>query len=118
MLPITKIRTDDAHPIYDVRTGKRLNVSKDITIGDRVWVAYGATIFGGTQIGSGSIVGAYSVVKKRFPNNCVIAGIPAKVVRKDVFWERNNVLYTDRDDGKSLEEMANVSYINPTIELD
>lgn len=113
-----QIRTDDAHPIYDVRTGKRLNTSKDITIGDRVWVAYGATIFGGTQIGSGSIVGAHSVVKKRFPNNCVIAGIPAKIVRKDVFWERNNVLYTDRDDGKSLEEMANVSYINPTIESD
>lgn len=113
-----QIRTDDAHPIYDVYTGKRLNTSKDIIIGDHVWIAYGATIFGGTQIGNGSIIGAYSVVKKCFPNNCVIAGVPAKVVRKDVFWERNNVLYTDIDNGKKPEETENVSYINPTIELD
>ena len=47
-------------------TGKRLNISKDVTIGDRVWVAYGATIWGGTKIGSGSIVGAFSVVKNIF----------------------------------------------------
>lgn len=113
-----QIRTDDAHPIYDVHTGKRLNVSRDIIIGDRVWVAYGATIFGGTQIGKGSVVGAFSVVKKHFPNNCVLAGVPAKVVRKDIFWERNNVLYTDVDEGKNLTQMTHVNYINPTEELD
>ena len=113
-----QIRTDDAHPIYDVHTGKRLNISKDVTIGDRVWVAYGATIWGGAKIGSGSIVGAFSVVKKHFPNNCVIAGVPAKVIRKDVFWERNNVLYTDIDEGKDLAEMNHVTYINSTVELD
>jgi acetyltransferase, cysE/lacA/lpxA/nodL family len=83
-----------------------------------VWVAYGATIWGGTKIGSGSIVGAFSVVKKQFPNNCVIAGVPAKVIRKDVFWERNNVLYTDIDEGKDLTEMNHVTYINSTVELD
>ncbi|MFZ7332645.1 acyltransferase [Avibacterium avium] len=113
-----QIRTDDAHPIYDVRTGKRLNTSKDIIIGDRVWVAYGATIWGGSQIGNGSIVGAYSVVKKRFPNNCIIAGVPAKIIRKDVFWERNNVLYTDIDNGIDLAKINHLQYSTPTIELE
>ncbi|CAM3781650.1 hypothetical protein [Avibacterium endocarditidis] len=113
-----QIRTDDAHPIYDVRTGKRLNTSKDIIIGYRVWVAYGATIWGGSQIGNGSIVGAYSVVKKRFPNNCIIAGVPAKVIRKDVFWERNNVLYTDIDNGIDLTKINHLQYITPTMELE
>jgi len=57
-------------------------------------------------------------VKKHFPNNCVIAGVPAKVIRKDVFWDRNNVLYTDIDEGKDLAEMNHVTYINSTVELD
>ena len=44
--------------------------------------------------------------------------MPAKVIRKDVFWERNNVLYTDIDEGKDLAEMNHVTYINSTVELD
>lgn len=83
-----QIRTDDSHAIYDVNTGKRVNPSKDIVIGNHVCVAYGATILGGSHIGNGSVIGAYSLVKKEVPNNCVAAGIPAKIIRKDIFWER------------------------------
>lgn len=83
-----QIRTDDSHGIYDVNTGRRVNFSKDIIIGNHVWIAYGATILGGAAIGDGSVVGAYSLVKKSIPNNSVAAGIPAKVIRKDIFWER------------------------------
>lgn len=83
-----QIRTDDSHAIYDVNTGKRVNPSKNIVIGNHVWVAYGATILGGSHIGNGSVIGAYSLVKKEVPNNCVVAGIPAKIIKKDIFWER------------------------------
>lgn len=83
-----QVRTDDSHPIYDVQNLKRINPSKDIKIGNHVWVGYGSFIFGGASIGDGSIIGANTIVKKKFPNNCVIAGAPAKVVRKNIAWER------------------------------
>ncbi len=110
-----QIRTDDSHAIYDVKTGQRLNYPKDIILGDHVWVAYGATLLGGTKIGSGSIIGAYSLVKKEFPNNCIIAGIPAKLIKKDIFWERPNLLNMESDIGFSLEEVSMKPYANLSI---
>jgi len=83
-----QVRTDDGHPIFDVRTGKRVNVSRSIEIGAHVWVAWGAMLLAGTTVGEGSVVGMGAIVKGEFPNNCVIAGVPARVVRKDIAWER------------------------------
>ncbi|HAW0563536.1 TPA: acyltransferase [Escherichia coli] len=82
------LRSDDSHPIFDVRTGKRVNPAKDINIGNHVWVGERAMILGGTTIGDGSIVGMGSIVKKKFPNNCILAGIPARITRKHIAWER------------------------------
>ena len=48
-----------------------------------------AFIMHGTEIGSGSVIGAKSVVKGRYPNNCVVAGNPAECVKTDVAWSRN-----------------------------
>lgn len=83
-----QIRADDGHPIFDVHTGKRVNVSKSIVIGDHVWLARAAVVLGGARIGEGTVIGYGSIVTKRIPNNCVAAGIPAKVVRRDTAWER------------------------------
>lgn len=82
------IMTDDSHPIFDVRTGKRVNLPKDITLEGHVWVGRQVIILGGTTVGSGSVIGAASVVKGAFPNNCIIVGTPARMVRKDNAWER------------------------------
>lgn len=89
-----QVRADDGHPIFDVRSGKRVNVSRNIRIGDHVWLGWGASILGGTTIGAGSVVGIGSVVKKKLPNNVVIAGVPGRVVRKDVAWERPHLSLT------------------------
>jgi len=83
-----EIRTDDSHPIYSVRTGKRVNSSRSISIGDHVWIAKHAVIMGGVQVGSGSVVGFRSIVTSNVPNNCVAVGAPARVVRRDIAWER------------------------------
>lgn len=83
-----QIRADDAHPIFDVRTGKRINMPSSIVIGNHVWIGAKATILGGTEVGDGSVVGFGSIAKGVFPNNCIAAGTPARVVRKDVAWER------------------------------
>jgi acetyltransferase-like isoleucine patch superfamily enzyme len=83
-----QIRADDAHPIFDVVTGARTNKAKTVVIGDHVWLGLGCMILSGTIIGNGSVVGMRSVVKCRAPNNCVLAGVPARVVRKNIAWER------------------------------
>lgn len=80
--------SDDAHPIFDVITGKRLNVSQDVIIGNHVWFAKGAVALSGAQVGDGSVVGFRSLVTGRIPNNCIAVGTPAKVVRKNIAWER------------------------------
>ncbi|WP_083404577.1 MULTISPECIES: acyltransferase [unclassified Curtobacterium] len=83
-----QIRADDAHPIFDVRTGQRVNVSRSITIGDHVWLALGVTVLGGASVGRGSVVGTGSILTSSIPNNCIAVGTPARVVRRDVAWER------------------------------
>lgn len=83
-----EIRTDDAHAIFDVASNQRINLSRDVKIGNHVWLANRAVIRGGTNISDGCVVGQGSTVKGEFPNNCIIAGTPAKVVRKNVAWER------------------------------
>lgn len=87
----------DGHSIFDVNTGKNTNSifnnqtqqQNNLIVGNHVWVAKGAFLLHGTNIGDGSIVGAMSVVKGKFPNNCVIAGNPASQVKKDAAWSRD-----------------------------
>lgn len=52
-----------------------------IVIGDNVWLGMGAVIFPGVSIGSGTIIGAGSLVTKDIPENVIAYGQPCKVVR-------------------------------------
>lgn len=52
------------------------------TIGDNVYIGVNSVIIGPITIGNNCIVGAGSVVTKNFDDNCVIAGNPAKEIRK------------------------------------
>lgn len=89
-----EIRSDDGHAIFDVRTGLRVNPSKSITIGSHVWIGAKATVLGGASIGDGSVIGLGSIVKGKVPNNCIAVGVPAKVVRRNVAWERPHLSLT------------------------
>ena len=53
-----------------------------VTIEDDVWIGDCAVILPGVTIGKGSVVGAHSVVKENVPPGSVVAGCPAKVVKK------------------------------------
>ena len=55
--------------------------SKPIIIGNNVTIYRCATILGGVTIGQNSIIGAYSLVKSDVPPNCLVVGIPARVVK-------------------------------------
>lgn len=54
---------------------------KDVTIGNDVWLATGATILGGVTIGDGAAVAGYSVVTKDVPPYAIVGGNPAKIIR-------------------------------------
>lgn len=53
----------------------------DIIIGDDVWIGFGSTILSGINVGSGSIIGAFSVVTKDVLPYEIVAGNPARHIR-------------------------------------
>lgn len=58
------------------------NGDKRPIIGDNVIVCCGAKIIGGVTIGNNVTIGANAVVCKDVPDNCVVAGVPAKIIRR------------------------------------
>lgn len=83
------IFASDFHTIYDAKTKKLLNWGKEIIIGDNVWVAMDCTVLKNSFIAKNCVVGASAVVAGKFTEeNCVIAGNPAKVVKRGVAWDR------------------------------
>lgn len=57
-------------------------VFKDLDIGEDVWIGMNVTIISGVRkIGSNSVIAAGSVVTKEVPANCVVGGVPAKLIK-------------------------------------
>ncbi|MFJ5625063.1 sugar O-acetyltransferase [Peribacillus loiseleuriae] len=56
--------------------------SSPVVIGENVWIGSSATILPGVTIGDNSIVAAGAVVTKDVPENTIVAGVPAKVLKK------------------------------------
>ena len=81
-------RAGDSHSVLDVATGERINPSKDIIVGDHVWIGNTVIVTKGTVIGRHCVVATGSVVAgKFFPDNCAIGGNPAKVLKEGISWE-------------------------------
>jgi acetyltransferase-like isoleucine patch superfamily enzyme len=70
------------HDTTDKTWAKHIEFSP-INIGDNSWLAANVIILPGVTLGNNVIVGAGSVVTKSFPDNVIIAGNPAKIMRKD-----------------------------------
>lgn len=90
------LRTHDAHHIFDLETHQRINYPKDIVVGDNVWLAYHVTLLGGAVIGTGSVVGTNAVTSGVFGDHVTIAGVPAKVIRENICWSRDDTEYFNR----------------------
>lgn len=61
---------------------KRLdNDDSWVTIGDNCYIGLGAKIFGDVHIGNNVIIGANSVVTKDIPDNAIVGGVPAKILK-------------------------------------
>ena len=55
---------------------------KGIAIGKNCWIGSKVTILDGVNIGDGCVVAAGAVVTKSFPANCIIGGVPAKMIKE------------------------------------
>lgn len=83
-----ELHTSDYHSILQSDTNVRINKADDITIGDHVWIGLRTLVLKGSQIKTNSVVGAGSIVSRKFDtNNVLIAGVPAKIIKENVNWD-------------------------------
>ena len=74
------ISDSDWHGIYD--QALPVGQSKQVTLEDNVWIGDGAIVSKGVTIGKNSIVGARAVVVKDIPENVIVAGNPAEIIKE------------------------------------
>jgi acetyltransferase-like isoleucine patch superfamily enzyme len=82
------MRVSDGHGIWDALTGERLALPGDIQIHSHVWLGNGVRVGKGVEIGTGTVVGQMSLVLGHLEPHCIYAGIPAKLLRRDIEWSR------------------------------
>jgi acetyltransferase-like isoleucine patch superfamily enzyme len=85
---------DFDHGVVEVERPIRLQgiYKRDVRVGSNVWMGYGSCVLRGVSVGHNSIVGTNAVVTKDVPENAVVGGVPAKVLRmreapKELRWE-------------------------------
>lgn len=71
-----------AHPLGALDRNAGIEFGKPVRIGDNVWLGGRAVVLPGVTIGSNVVVGAGAVVTKDVPDNVLVAGNPAAVLRK------------------------------------
>lgn len=78
------IMDTDFHPIYSLtrRYDKTNIVTSKVEIKDNVFIGYNAIILKGVTIGKNSVVAAGSVVVNSIPENVIVGGNPARIIKK------------------------------------
>lgn len=90
-----------------------------IIIGNDVWIGLDATILNGIKIGNGATVAAGSVVISDVPSYCVVAGVPAKVVKRkcseDEATKMSEIAWWDWEDSILKERISDFKLDIPSF---
>jgi len=82
----TNVYDTDFHPIDPIERYNQKNIldasAAPIIIGKNVWIGANSTVLKGVMIGNNSVIGTHSLVNKNVGENELVAGIPAKIIRK------------------------------------
>lgn len=79
--PNTLITTVN-HPLTPKERRMKMAQGKPVTIGNDVWIGGNCTILPGVTIGNNVVVAAGAVVSRDVPDNSLVAGVPAKIIKK------------------------------------
>lgn len=69
------------HPLDYKNRNKGLEKALPITVGDNCWFGANVSVMPGVTIGSGCVIAAGSVITKDIPNNSMVAGVPARIIK-------------------------------------
>lgn len=74
---------DFDHGMVEVERPIRLQgiYKRDVRVGHNVWIGYGACVLRGAAVGENCVIGTNSVVTADVPDNAVVGGVPAKLIR-------------------------------------
>lgn len=83
-----QFRSTDSHSIVDLN-GKRINYAQNIEIGNHCWLGLGCMVMKGVKMTDNIVIAAGSICTKEYMDkNVILAGNPAKVVKRNVNWDR------------------------------
>jgi len=79
-------------------------IYKPVKVGDNVFIGFRVTIMPGVTIGNNIAIGAGSIVNKDIPDNCIVAGVPAKIIRTYDEYKQKMIPHLDKINGLNKEE--------------
>lgn len=85
-----QIRTGDSHSIVDL-AGNRINPAQAVEIGNHCWIGEGAKVLKGVKLEGDDVVSTGAIVTKSFGKNVLLGGIPAKVIKDNVSWDKERI---------------------------